>query len=346
MARSALACYGVAVLSVAAALALAAALVRSGQGAGQVFLAAVMVSAWYGGFGPGLLAVGLAASALDWLLPPAYALDTSQANVLRLGVFLLVALLISSLTAVRARLERELREEHCRKDEFLAVLAHELRNPLGTVLNAVRLMRLSKPDPTVVERAGEVIERQARHMNRLINELLDISRIRQGKLELCRERVDLAAVVHDAVEATRFLIEEKGQSLEISLPTREILLEADPTRLEQVLVNLLTNASKFTPSGGHIWVGARQEAGEAILSVTDDGPGIPFNLLPRIFELHVQATNGSYGGLGIGLSLVRSLVQMHGGSVKAFSQGPGRGTEFLVRLPALAHQLTSAATAG
>jgi signal transduction histidine kinase len=334
MVGSSLGRYGVALLSVAVALPLVRWLTESGYGAGQVFLAAIMVSAWYGGLGPGLLATVLSTLTLQVLLPPTYSLETGTANVLRVGVFLLVALLISSLNAAKSRLERTLRQEHRRKDEFLAELAHELRAPLGTLLNAMHVLRLSPGSSSTVERSVDLIERQVRHMSRLINDLLDVCRIRQGKLALHRERVDLAAVVGDAVEATHFSREEKGQRMEVSLPAEKVLVEADPTQLEQVVVNLLTNAAKFTDEGGHIRIAAERAGDDVLLHFQDDGHDIPPELLPRIFDLHVQAENGSHGGLGIGLSLVRGLVEMHGGTVTAVSKGCGQGSEFVVRLPA------------
>jgi signal transduction histidine kinase len=335
MAPSSWSRYGVSVLSVALAVPLVMVLTRSGYGAGQVFLAAVMVSAWYGGLGPGLLATALAASTLEFVLPPTYSLETRIVNALRLGVFVLVALLISSLNAAKRRLEQSLREEHRRKDEFLAVLAHELRTPLSALRNAVQVVRVQGGRHDSVAHSTDVIERQVGRMTRLVHDLLDVARIHQGKLELHQEKVELAAVVANAVEAARFLLEEKGQRLDVSLPGHKVVLEADPTRLEQVVINLLTNAAKFTPAGGHIQVAGAVGNGQVLLQVRDDGCGMPPELLARIFHLHVQGQNGSYGGLGIGLSLVRGLVEMHGGSVTASSAGRGQGSEFVVRLPCL-----------
>ncbi len=334
MAASSWRCYGVALLSAALALLLGVAVTRVGYGAVPVFLAAVMVSAWYGGLGPGLLVTLLASVALEFLPVPDFAVDIGAARVLRLGVFVLVALLISSLNAANRRLQEALQAEYRRKDEFLALLAHELRNPLGALLNAVHVLRGGPSDPSAVALGAGVIERQARHMSRLVNDLLDISRIGQGKLELHRRPVDVSAVVRGAAEATRFLTERKGQALEVAVPEGQLIVDADPTRLEQVVVNLLTNAAKFTGDGGHIRVSAEAAPGWVLLRVRDDGAGIAPDLLPRVFDLHVQAHNGWHGGLGIGLNLVRSLAEMQGGQVTAFSAGPGHGSEFVVRLPA------------
>jgi CheY-like chemotaxis protein len=186
-----------------------------------------------------------------------------------------------------------------------------------------------------------MMERQVLHMTRMVDDLLDVSRITRGKIELRKEIVDLAAVVACTVEATRPLIEDRGQVLTVDLPPEPLRLEADPTRLEQVVANLFNNAAKYTPNGGHIWLAASQEGSELVLRVRDTGVGIAGDILPRIFEAFVQSDrvlHHSQGGLGIGLTLVRSLVEMHGGSVTAHSEGPGRGSEFVVRLPTLSPQ--------
>jgi signal transduction histidine kinase len=329
--------YGAALLAVALALPLIKFIAPLGHGAGQVLLAAVMVGAWFGGLGPGLLAAGLGALTMEFLFHPDFSPGTRLADTLQVGVFLLVALLISSLNETRSRLERALRQADRRKDEFLALLAHELRTPLGTLLNVVRILHGGRSNPPAIARGAELMERQVRHMSRLIDDLLEVSRIRQGKLELHKELMDLTAVVRDAVEATRPGREEKGQQLEVAMPVGKILLQADPTRLEQILVNLLTNASRYSGEGGCIWLTVERDEKEVIVRVRDNGLGISADLLPYVFDLHVQAENGSHGGMGIGLSLVRDLVQMHGGSVTASSTGRGQGSEFVVRLPASLH---------
>jgi PAS domain S-box-containing protein len=237
-----------------------------------------------------------------------------------------------------ARLYTEVREADRRKDEFLALLAHELRNPLAPIRNALHIMKQAGADGAVVQRVREMMERQVQHMTRMVDDLLDVSRITRGKIELRKEAVDLATVVDRTVEATRPLIEDRQQELTVDLPPEPLRLEADPTRLEQVLANLLNNAAKYTDHGGHVWLSARQEGGELVVKVRDTGVGIAPDMLPRIFEPFVQADrvlHQSQGGLGIGLTLVRRLVEMHGGSVTAHSDGPGKGSEFVVRLPAL-----------
>jgi PAS domain S-box-containing protein len=227
----------------------------------------------------------------------------------------------------------ELGEMNQRKDEFLATLAHELRNPLAPIRNSVQVMRLRGPaDPL-----HDVIDRQVSHLTRLVDDLLDVSRVTQGKVRLRTERVELAQAVADAVETCRPFIDAKTQELAVSL-TPALVLEADPTRLAQVVGNILTNASKYTPEKGHIWLSAGREAGQVVLRVRDDGIGIREDMLPRVFDLFVQserAQDRSQGGLGIGLTLVKSLVELHGGTVEAHSEGPGRGSEFVVRLPLL-----------
>jgi signal transduction histidine kinase len=236
---------------------------------------------------------------------------------------------------LRAKME-QLSDADQRKDEFLAMLGHELRNPLAPVTTALELMRLHDDEPNRVARARETIERQVEHMSRLIDDLLDVSRITQGKIELRQEAVVLSALVARAVEAARPVIDERGHLLTLDLPQEPVTLSADPARLEQVLANLLNNAAKYTDVGGRIWVRAVVEAGQLVLSVKDDGAGLTPAMRERIFDLFVQGPEMrayTRGGLGIGLTLVRRLVEMHGGTVDARSDGPGRGSEFIVRLP-------------
>jgi signal transduction histidine kinase len=237
---------------------------------------------------------------------------------------------------LRARAEA-LAESDRRKDEFLAMLAHELRNPLGAVANAAYLLEQFGPRDPHTEKAVAIIRRQVQHLVRMVDDLLDVSRITRGKIELRRRPLDFAEVVRNAVETTRPLAEAKEQTLRMELPTEPLPLAGDATRLEQVLANLLRNAVKFTAPGGHIEIAAgRDGGGSAVVRVRDDGIGIAPDLLPRVFELFAQgeqALDRSEAGLGIGLTLVRSLVEMHGGRVEARSDGPGQGSEFEVRLP-------------
>jgi PAS domain S-box-containing protein len=231
----------------------------------------------------------------------------------------------------------QLREADRRKDDFLATLAHELRNPLAPLRNGLQVMKLAAGNTGAVEQARGMMERQMAVMVRLIDDLLDVSRITRGKLELRKERVELASAVQSAVEGSRPFIEASGHRLTVLLPPEPIPLDADPTRLAQVFSNLLTNAAKYTDAGGQIRLTASRDChGEVAVSVQDTGIGIAADHLPRLFEMFSQvktALERSQGGLGIGLSLVKGLVEMHGGTVQARSDGVGKGSEFIVRLP-------------
>jgi signal transduction histidine kinase/PAS domain-containing protein len=241
--------------------------------------------------------------------------------------------LLEAAEAARARAEAA----NQAKDEFLAMLGHELRNPLAPILTAVQLMKLRGDQAS--ERERVIIERQAQHMVRLVDDLLDVSRIARGKVELRSAPLDLAIAIHKAVETTSPLFEHKSHQLRLSLPDAQLPVFGDEARLSQVVVNLLSNAARYTPAHGHIELTARQVGDGIELAVRDDGIGIPPEILPRVFELFVQAPQRSdrrEGGLGLGLTLVRNLVAMHGGQVSAHSLGHGQGSEFVVRLPALA----------
>jgi PAS domain S-box-containing protein len=234
----------------------------------------------------------------------------------------------------RKHAEDALKDADRRKNEFLAMLAHELRNPLAAINNAVQLT-LRPGSEHSLEWSKAVIERQARHLARLLDDLLDVSRITQGKIQLRKEHVDLSPIITRAVEVVRPLFEKKRHTLNLAIAHGQLPVFADPTRLEQVLVNLLSNAAKYTEEGGHISVSAHRD-GEVIVTVKDDGLGIPPEMLPHVFELFAQVDrtlDRSQGGLGIGLTLARSLVRMHGGAIEAASEGPGKGSEFTIRLP-------------
>ena len=238
----------------------------------------------------------------------------------------------------RKQVEEALREADRRKDVFLATLAHELRNPLAPIRTALQILKHKEGDNPAVEPLRAMMDRQAEHLATLIDDLMDLSRISLGKIGLRKGVVELGSVVDRAVATARPLIEERGHELSVSVPDGGLRLEADPTRLEQVLANLLENAAKYTDPGGHVRVYARREGGEVVICVKDTGIGIDPDLLTQVFDMFVQVErrlDRSQGGLGIGLSLVKSLVEMHGGTVTAHSEGPGRGTEFVVRLPAM-----------
>ena len=234
------------------------------------------------------------------------------------------------------RAEEALRETDRRKDEFLATLAHELRNPLAPIRNSLQILKMPRVDAQTVERSRDMMERQVHHLVRLVDDLLDVSRVMRGKIELRKEKVELATVVARAVETVQPLIEAQGHRFDISLPSESLPIDADPVRLAQVVGNLLTNAAKYTEPGGRIWLTAERDGDMAALRVRDNGIGIAPHMLPRIFELFVQVDHAStkaQGGLGIGLTLVKNLVEMHNGIVQAQSEGLGKGCEFVVRLP-------------
>lgn len=234
------------------------------------------------------------------------------------------------------RLADELAQANKRKTEFLATLAHELRNPLAPLSNGLHLMRLAGNKPEMLEKTRQMMERQVQHMVHLVDDLLDVARISTGKVELRKRPMDLLEVVATAVETSGSIIEGAGHKLLLDLPPGPLPMEADPTRIAQVVSNLLNNAAKYTPQGGTIRLAVRREGGEAVLSVTDTGIGLSAEALDKVFEMFAQvpSTEGRpQGGLGIGLSLVQSLVQLHGGSVAAASPGPGQGSTFTVRLP-------------
>src|SRR5579883_2100153 len=239
------------------------------------------------------------------------------------------------------RMEEALREADRRKDEFLATLAHELRNPLAPIGNSLQILKMPRVDAATVQQTRAMMERQVQHLVRLVDDLLDVSRVMRGKIELRREPVELATVVARAVETAQSLIEVQGHRLEISVSNESLLLDADSVRLAQVVGNLLTNAAKYTEANGRIWLTAERVGGEAVLKVRDSGIGIAPDMLPHVFELFVQvdhAATRSQGGLGIGLTLVKNLVEMHGGRVEAHSDGLGKGCEFVVRLPLLVRE--------
>jgi signal transduction histidine kinase len=243
--------------------------------------------------------------------------------------------------AERNRAEAQLQEAARRKDEFLAILAHELRNPLSAIHNGVQLLHAKEFTAERVDWVREALSRQVKHLTRLIDDLLDVRRITTGNVRLQREPLDLESVVAQSIEAVRSLIDARRHALSVRIPSEQLHVEADPVRLTQVFINLLTNAAKYTPEGGAIDVTLETDAaqpGWAVVRVRDSGAGIAPDMLERVFELFAQANPPearTHSGLGIGLSLVRGLVELHGGTVRALSAGHGRGSEFIVRLPVL-----------
>jgi PAS domain S-box-containing protein len=252
------------------------------------------------------------------------------------------AVLVFRDVTERKRAEAALREADHRKDEFLALLAHELRNPLAPLRNGLEVMRHGADDADAVAHARAMMERQLSHMVRLIDDLLDVSRVNRNKMKLRCARVLLEDVVNSALETARPLIDSAGHALVVSLPAEPVLLHADLTRLAQVFSNLLTNSAKYTERNGHIWLTAHRHDESVFVSVRDDGIGIPADSLPRIFDMFSQVDRSierAAGGLGIGLALVKGLVEMHDGTVTAESAGPAQGTTFTVRLPVVENRL-------
>jgi PAS domain S-box-containing protein len=245
------------------------------------------------------------------------------------------------------RLAADLSEADRRKNEFLALLAHELRNPIAPISNAARALSLGASDSKEVRAASDMLERQVGQLARLVDDLLDISRITRGRIELRQERVELGPIVQHAVEAVKVTYASMNQELTVSLPPEPIFLDADPTRLAQIVGNLLNNACKFTDRGGRVSLTVERSDGSASIRVRDNGIGFKPEHLPRMFEMFAQVDTSlerSRDGLGIGLTLVKTLTEMHGGTVEAHSEGPGRGSEFIVRLPVMAGESEAPAT--
>jgi signal transduction histidine kinase/ActR/RegA family two-component response regulator len=271
-----------------------------------------------------------------------------------IGVVAISALLLGAALAERRQAETEVRRSEAdyrflveelkevdrQKDEFLATLAHELRNPLSPIRTGVDLMRLDVEEHSEFQDVLGILDRQVQQLTRLVDDLLDVSRVTRGKISLQLQTIDFAAIIARAIETSRPLLDERGHQFAVVIPSDPLCLEADPTRLAQVFANVLNNAAKYTERGGRIDLQAVREDKEIVVRISDTGQGIEAAMLPRIFELFAQADRSlsrSAGGLGIGLTLVKRLVEAHGGSVQAFSEGPGKGSEFVIRLP-LAHE--------
>jgi PAS domain S-box-containing protein len=246
------------------------------------------------------------------------------------------------------RMEEALRDADRRKDEFLATLAHELRNPLAPIVNSLQILKIPRLDAPTAQQTRGIMERQVQQLVRLVDDLLDVSRVVRGKVELRRQPLELATAVARAVETVQPLVELKRHRLDLLLPEESMLVDGDPVRLAQVIGNLLTNSAKYTEPGGHIVLAATREGGEAILRIRDDGIGIAPDMLRQVFDLFVQAdqdASRSQGGLGIGLTLAKNLVELHGGRIDAFSAGLGQGSEFIIRLPVLPESYDAPAAA-
>jgi PAS domain S-box-containing protein len=263
-------------------------------------------------------------------------IDDSAAPILdKSGAIVGVVMIFRDVTE-RRRAEQVLKEADQRKDEFLATLAHELRNPLAPIRNALELIRIAGDDPQAVCQARGTMERQLAQMIRLVDDLLDVSRITRGTIELRKERVDVTSIVKNAVETSQPLFDQVGQRLRVNLPDEPIYIDADPLRMSQVFANLLNNAAKYTEPKGRIELTVKCDGTQVAVSVKDNGIGIPKANLDEIFDMFAQVDRRlerANGGLGIGLTIVKSLVEMHGGTVEVQSEGHGRGSEFIVRQP-------------
>jgi len=315
------------------------------EGGMVLFVAAMLLAAWYGGIGPCLVAqfLILAISATFFgKIEPDPPLRAFLDVTIFFGIGLAVAWLSESVRRAQRRAletEQSLRNADRHKDEFLAMLAHELRNPMAPIGNGLEILAIAGDDPQLREEVRSMMQRQFEHLVRLVDDLLDVSRIARGKIELRTEPMPLGSVVHRAVEAAQPLIDALGHRLDVQLPGKKLWIKADPVRMAQVVTNLLTNAARYTDAGGQITLGVREENGRAVVSVRDTGIGIAPEELVRVFDLFMQGNRGisrGHGGLGLGLTLVKSLVRMHGGEVEARSAGLGKGSEFLVRLPLIA----------
>lgn len=277
---------------------------------------------------------------LIWLRIKGYELElfdigTSRALGAAVQMLGVVSLMWIALLALRRREHRE-READRRKDEFLATLAHELRNPLAPISNAVSILKVTGSNPEVLVRATEMIERQTAHLVRLVDDLLDLSRISRGQMELRRRHVEVASIIRQAVEICEPVAESLRQEIIVELPPRPIYLDADQVRLVQVINNLLHNACKFAGKSGHIYLSVAQHDYDVVITVKDNGIGIPANMLGYIFEMFSQVDQSlerTQNGLGIGLTLAKQLVELHSGKIEAHSEGLGKGSRFVIHLP-------------
>ncbi|HET6329039.1 MAG TPA: ATP-binding protein [Planctomycetaceae bacterium] len=300
-------------------------------------IAAVLIAAFLGGLGPGLVATMLSAAASDFFfVAPIFSLRIEKlVHGADLLLFVVLGVLISALCDKRLRLVRQLREADRRKDEFLATLGHELRNPLAPIGNALELWPLIETDRLQTRSLREMMQRQLKQMVRLIDDLMDVSRITHGKIQLRRECVNLAAAVSGAIEVVEPFIKSCGHELSISTPAAPLFVDGDLARLTQVFGNVLHNAAKYSKRNGSIRVVIDQQGQRAVVRIEDNGPGIAANMLSRVFEMFEQVDqtlDRSHGGVGIGLTLCKRLVELHNGTIEARSDG-SHGSEFIITLP-------------
>lgn len=297
---------------------------------------AVFVAAWTGGLWPALATATLSALVSNFFFTDPYlslAINSAE-EFIDLTFFVIVSAIIGMLSEISLRAFSRARKAEEEKDNFMATVAHELRSPISVIYYANSLNRLALNEQPSDQL--DVIDRQVGHLNLLIEDLLDVSRVARGKIRLERQHVDASSIIPGAIEKARPLITSRKHKLELDISPEPMPLFVDPARIEQVLANLLTNAAKYTPDGGHICVVAKPAGDSVILAVRDNGIGIAPEMLSRVFDMFVQGEAGrdrDEGGLGIGLSLVRKISEMHGGSVTAESAGKNRGSEFVITLP-------------
>lgn len=302
----------------------------------SVYTLAVSFAAWAGGLSPALVTALLSSLLATYLFTePRGHFQINNAEALcALILFLVISLIIGVLSEISLRSQERAREAEQQKDDFLAILAHELRNPLAII----HYTNLSEDQfrSTGQPARSEIIDRQVQQLDQMIEDLLDISHVSRGKFRLKSEAVDVATLVGAALQETESIIASRGHELSVERPTSELTVWGDPIRLEQVITNLLTNAATYTPKGGKLEFQAKQENNRVVLRVRDNGLGIPKEMLSRIFDLQTQMARSldrSGSSLGVGLALVRTLVELHGGTISAVSDGPNRGSEFTVSLP-------------
>jgi len=320
-----------------------------------LFLAAVMCSSWYGGIGPGIMASVLTGlEALYFYIPPAFSFVVNEQGAVRLVEFVAVCVLISILNEARRRSQARAEQASAEaaaanriKDEFLAMVSHELRTPLGAILGWTKILRTRSADPSITRRALEIIERSATTESRLVEDLLDVSRMATGHFRLHIHPLELTPIVHAAIDTVRPAIEAKALDLRTQLHSTALVL-GDQERLQQVLWNLLSNAVKFTPERGSVEVEVQQANTHARILVSDTGPGIDSTALPHIFErFHQEKVDSKRrGGLGLGLAIARHVAELHGGTLRAESAGKGKGARFVLELPTLAERPEPVAAVG
>jgi signal transduction histidine kinase len=294
---------------------------------------AVFVAAWTGGIWPALVTAILGVITSEYYFSDSIKI-TSLEEFLDLTFFVLVSVVIGILSEISLRAHKRAKQAEQDKDNFMAAVAHEMRSPLSVIYYASSLSRLARQEQPTDQL--DVIDRQVHHLNVMIEDLLDVSRVTRGKIKLNRRTVDAAAIVAGAVERARPLIERHKHQLKVNISPEPMTLFVDPSRIEQVISNLLTNAAKYTPDGGKIVVSVRADGEQAAFSVRDNGIGIAPEELPRVFDLFMQAEaarDRRDGGLGIGLALARKIAEMHGGTMQAVSGGEGQGSEFICTLP-------------